>query len=157
MLKKFAVGLIAVASLALSLFAADPAVGTWKLNVAKSKFAKGHESTDTTLVITVTGGIATVSAKGTGGFAGAGNLWTVKYTVPVAGGALTFTDPPPDVTQKMKKIDDLTADFITTIHGKQVLLQHTVISANHKTMTVTTTGVDEQGQQFKNVELLVRQ
>jgi hypothetical protein len=43
------------------------------------------------------------------------------------------------------------------MNGKQVSSQHTVISADHKTMTATASGVDDKGQEFKNVEVLNRQ
>jgi len=47
-------------------FAADPVVGTWKLNVAKSKFNVGAELTAGTRVYTEANGLYTLDQKLTG-------------------------------------------------------------------------------------------
>ena len=52
--------------LASPAFAADPIVGTWKLNVAKSKFIKGSELTAGTRVYTEASGLYTLDQKLTG-------------------------------------------------------------------------------------------
>ena len=47
-------------------FAADPVVGTWKLNVAKSKFSSGGALTAGTRVYTEAKGLYTLDQKLTG-------------------------------------------------------------------------------------------
>ena len=59
-------------------------------------------------------------------------------------------DPTPEgITETLKIVDDRTDDFIDTMNGKVVLTTHCVVSPNHKTMTITQSGVDEKGKPFK--------
>jgi hypothetical protein len=161
MIKKFICGLVALGSFGFLLHAADDAsVGTWKLNEAKSKFAKGQEEKDYTIVVTVAGDTRTVSVNGIGGFYGPGKPMSFKFTVPLAGGPLNYSEnpPPAGLTDVMKKIDDRTSDIISTMNGKQIAMEHIVISPDNKTMVIKVSGVDSQtGQAFKNVEVYDRQ
>jgi hypothetical protein len=157
MIRKFSFGLLVVCSFGLLLLGADdPFVGTWKLNVAKSHFAKGHETADLTIIVARQGDIATTMVNGTDG---AGKVISVKYTVPVTGGTLNFTEggPPAGMTEVMKRVDDHTVDITSTMNEKQVLVQHVVVSTNGKTLTSKETGVDENGKDFKNVNVYGRQ
>lgn len=66
--------LFAMLAFASTLFAADPFVGTWKLNPAKSKYSAGApHPKDATIVIEEQGD----------------NYLFVKYTVPANGGGWT--------------------------------------------------------------------
>jgi hypothetical protein len=125
MVKKFICGLIALGSFGFLLFAADSVfVGTWKLNVAKSKFAKGMESTDTTMVVSVEGDTTTVASSGTGGFGGAGKPFTYKFTVLTAGGPLTYSEggPPNGITDVLKRVDDRTVHKASDRAGSDLTL-----------------------------------
>jgi len=160
MFTKFICGLVSLGSFGFLLLGADSFyVGTWKLNVAKSKFAKGHEVRDMTVVITVEGDTATVTVNGTGGFMGAGKPVSVKYTVPTAGGPLTYIEgaPPAGISDVMKYIDERTDDITSTMNGKQIFMEHVVVSADRKTMIVRESGVDEKGQPYKAVAAYDRQ
>ena len=120
MLKKFICGLVALGSFGFLLLGADDAfVGTWKINVAKSKFAKGHEAKDMTLVVAVEGDTATVTLNGK---VGDGQTLSFKYTVPTAGGPINYTEgaPPAGITDALKNIDDRTVEFTSTMNGKQI-------------------------------------
>jgi hypothetical protein len=141
MIKKIIGGLMLGSFL---LLGADNAfVGTWKLNVAKSKFVNGREAKELMLVVAVEGETATVNEHGTVG----GQTYSYTYTVPTAGGPLNFTEgaPPAGLTQVSKRVDDRTVDTTGTMNGKQVLMQHVVVSADHKTMIARESGVDEKG------------
>jgi hypothetical protein len=163
MLKKFVWGLVAIGSLGFSLFAAhaiESAVGTWKLNEAKSKFAKGQEEKDYTIVITVADGTSTVSVSGMGGFYGPDKPMSFKFTTPVGGGPITYIEnpPPPElgIADVVKDIDDHTTEITSTMHGKVVSTERIVFSP--KTMVIKTSGVDQKtGQAFKNVAVYERQ
>jgi hypothetical protein len=160
MVKKFICGLVALGSFGFLLLGADNAfVGTWKLNVAKSKFAKGQEATDATIVVSVEGDTTTVTTNSTGGFFGPGKQFSSKFTVPTAGGPLNYTEgpPPAGITDTLKSINNRTDDFISTENGKEVLKTHVVVSANHKTMIITRSGVDDKGVAFTSIEAYDRQ
>jgi hypothetical protein len=165
MIKKFICGLVAVGSLGFSLFAADDAivanVGIWKLNEAKSKFAKGHEEKDYTILIAVADKTITISMNGIGGFYGPGKPMSFKFTVPVGGGPLTYIEnpPPPELglAEVSKDIDDHTTEITTTIQGKMVGVDRITFNSDHKTMVIKASGIDEKGKAFKNVEIYEHQ
>jgi hypothetical protein len=157
MLNKLICGLVAL-SFGFSLLGADnPFVGTWKLNQAKSKFAKGHEIKDATIVIAVEGDTASVSVNRT---TSDGQTFSAKYTVPTAGGPINYTEiapPRPAGNDGLKKIDDHTYEFTSTMNGKEILKQHIAVSADDKTMVIRESGVDEKGRAFKAVYVHDRQ
>lgn len=62
-----------------SLLAADPWVGTWKVNVKKSKFVPGRELKEGTLTIAEQGDDIALTLKGTGGN---GQPVSAVYTIP---------------------------------------------------------------------------
>jgi hypothetical protein len=166
MLKKLVCGFVALGSLGFPSRAAhnaiDSSAGTWKLNEAKSKFAKGQEEKDYTIVIAVAAGTTTVSVNGIGGFFGPGKPISFKFTTPVGGGPMTYIEnpPPPDleIVDVVKDIDDHTTEIISTMHGKPLSTARIVFNRDHKTMVIKTSGVDAKtGRAFKNVEVYERQ
>jgi hypothetical protein len=89
-MKKLICGLLVLGALGVgSLWAADAFTGTWKLNVAKSKFAKGQEIKEQTAVVTEQGDVATVTVKGA---KGDGTAISQKYTFPLKGGTVSFIE-----------------------------------------------------------------
>ena len=159
MTRRIISGLVALGFVAIGcpLFAAGNAFsGTWKLNLAKSstiqwsagKLLQKSDITDDTITVTVEGDKTTVRMSGTI----SGQSGSAVFTVPTAGGPLTYTGgggPPEGITETLKIVDDRTDDFIDTMNGKVVLTTHCVVSPNHKTMTITQSGVDEKGKPFK--------
>ena len=120
-------------------FAADPIVGTWKLNVAKSKFSAGAALTAGTRVYTEANGLYTLDQKLTGADGKEISLRIqyrdgkdVKDIAGPSGGADTTL---------AKKIDANTWDFDLKKDGKVVGHVHRVVSADGKTLTVHNTGV----------------
>jgi len=85
MIKKLVWAMLVLSSIG-ALWAADAFMGTWKVNVAKSKFAKGRELKELTLTAVEQGDNAMVTLMGT---TGDGKPVSVKYTVPLKGGTLT--------------------------------------------------------------------
>ena len=146
------------------LFGADNAfVGTWKMNAAKSsamqfdngKLIKKSEIKDSVLTVTVEGDTTTVRGHGTTG----GQSSSLALTMPTAGGPLSYTEgaPPAGIADTLKTIDDRTEEIISTMNGKVVLNTRVAVSANHKTMTLTESGMDEKGKPFKTVAVYDRQ
>jgi hypothetical protein len=133
---------------ASSLQAAEPFVGTWKLNVAKSKLTPtppGMAANEETLVIQKTGEGYEITMKGT---RENNSPFVVRYSVPQKGGPLTFAEgaPPTGTSMASKRINDRTVDLITTRDGKAVSTNHVTVSANGKTMRGDEKGVDAQGK-----------
>jgi uncharacterized lipoprotein NlpE involved in copper resistance len=151
MLKKL---LFAMAALAFGLIVlgADNQTETWKLNPAKSKPAKSRQLKAATVTIATEGDTIKVSIDDTGID---DQKFSFKYTVPATGGPITDTEVPPGfpagTTDVLKRIDDRTSEITSTLNGKVVLKQHIVISPDHKTMRVTESGVDQNGNPFKSL------
>lgn len=128
-----------------SLLAADPWVGTWKVNVKKSKFVPGRELKEGTLTIAEQGDDIALTLKGTGGN---GQPVSAVYTIPSKGGVAKFTEggPPPGAIFAAKRIDANTVEFTTTMNGKQVQTDRVVLSKNGKSFVEMSTGIDPQGK-----------
>jgi hypothetical protein len=155
MVKKLVLGLTLL-TFTGSLLAADAFTGTWKLNVAKSKFAAGTEVKEVTVVIAEQGANLAVTVTGT---AGDGKPISVKYTLPAKGGAVSYTEgaPASGATATTKRVNVSTIDSTSSLNGKEVGSTHTVVSADGKTLTRTVKGVDAQGKPFQNTEVYERQ
>jgi hypothetical protein len=140
---KRVISLILLAALffAVPAFAADPIIGTWKLNVAKSKFIPGAELTAGTRVYTEADGVYTMEQKLTGADGKETSSRTQardgKETKQPAGG-------PYDATAA-KKVDANTWDFDLKKDGKTVNHVHRVVSADAKTMTSHSTNAQRGG------------
>jgi hypothetical protein len=124
--------------------AASPAMGTWKLNEAKSKFPAGatknqtvkYEAAGDDIKVTVDG----VDSKG----AAAHNEWTGKFDgkdYPVTG------DPTYD-TRSYKQVDANTLSMTLKKGGKAVGSGKIVMSADGKSRTVTTTVTTADGKKM---------
>jgi hypothetical protein len=122
-------------------FAADPVVGTWNLNVAKSKFNAGAELTAGTRVYTEAGGLYTLNQKLTGAD---GKQKSNRVQYRDGKDEKQATAGPVDTTLG-KKIDANTWDFDLKKDGKVVGHVHRVVSADGKTLSVQNTGVQLSG------------
>jgi hypothetical protein len=155
MVKRLFVGL-AVLSFTATLLAADAFTGTWKLNVAKSKFGPGTEVKEITVVVAEQGANLVVSVKGT---AGDGQPIAVKYTLPIKGGPVTYAEgaPTSGVTATTRRVNANTIDSTSSLNGKEVGSSHSVVSADGKTLTRVVKGVDAEGKPFQTTEVYERQ
>ena len=139
-----------------TLYAADMQVGTWKLNLAKSKYSPANlapKSTVSKFEATADGGIKatvdTVDAEGKR----IHYTFTAKYDgkdYPVTG------DPSRDAVS-YKRIDDYTYDATNKTGGKVTTTSHVVISKDGKTRTLTVTGTNAQGQKVTNTQVYDKQ
>jgi hypothetical protein len=157
-------GLVAVVAVALVVFGAtalaqsDAILGTWTLNVAKSKYNPGpppmsetivNESWDTDgLRYTIT----TVQADGTRVTSGSSVHYDGKdYKV-------TFTTGIPDVdTVAARRVDANTVTYTNKKGGKVVETGKAVVSNNGKVFTITWTEINAQGQKEVGVEVYDKQ
>jgi hypothetical protein len=138
-----------------SLWAADPFVGTFKLNLAESKLPSPLPK-ELTFVVAYQGDDYLVTGTGTDA---AGKPISIKYTFPKKGGPLAYTEdgPPSGTAETVKKTDDYTLDFTTTRDGKVTATMHVVVTKDGKTVTGTTKGTDAQGKPVDRVEVYDRQ
>jgi hypothetical protein len=155
MIKKLVCGMLALSSFGL-LWAADAFTGTWKMNTAKSTFAKGKEVKELTATVIEQGENRMVTAKGTGTD---GKAISTKYSAPAKGGPVNYTEggPVAGTTVVSKRVDANTIDSTATLNGKQVGTTHAVVSKDGKTLTMTRKGVDDKGKAVEGVEVYSRQ
>lgn len=133
--------LLATMLVAGTAFAADPIIGTWKLNVEKSKFSPGHELKAATRIYSEADGVYTLEQKLTGAD-GKETSYTVTYR---DGKDLKQSGAGPADTTHAKKISANTWDFELKKDGKVVGHVHRVVSADGKRVTVHNTGAQING------------
>jgi hypothetical protein len=150
--------ILSAAVLAVTLLAnaqsTDPFVGTWRLNVAKSKYMPGPTPKSATSTYEAAGkgykvAVKNVSASGTTQYSYTTNL--DGKDVPVTG-----NNPNADMLA-VRRIDARTLQSVSKKNGKVTITQRNVVAADGKTRTVTTTGTDAQGQKVNNVAVFERQ
>jgi hypothetical protein len=150
---------LAVFLLAGSLFAADssPFVGTWKLNVAKSKYGGPMKPPkDEAILISERGDQRVDTAKGV---RGDGSPISIENTFTNTGGEVQSLGFPAgtSVVVAKRKADSRITDWTITLPSSMRLTEHDVVSDDGKTMTSTLKGTDGQGQPFVSVIVYDRQ
>ena len=122
---------------------ADPVVGTWTLNVAKSKVSPGpppksetrtySESADGTTMLTS----RTVSAEG--------KEDTVSMSYKADGKDYPVTGSPAFDTVSVKRISSHSVSYSVKKAGKVVVTGRRTVSKDGKELTLTGTGTDKSG------------
>ena len=133
----------------------DPFVGTWNLNVAKSKYSPGPAPKSQTTTYEAAGKGYKVTVKSVPA-SGPAQEWSYTTNRDGANAKITGNNPNAD-TIAVKQVNATTLEVVHTKGGKETTRQTNVISADGKTRTVTTTGVDGQGQKVNNVVVFDRQ
>jgi len=143
------VGLVSVTAVAQSK---DPLVGTWKLNVAKSK-GLSYKSGTTTIEATGAGVKFTVDLVGTDGTV---HKWGFTANYDGKDNPVTGNSPYGD-TVALERVDTHTIRTTGKLAGKIVSTQTIVVSADGKTRTTTTKGTDAKGQKVDSVSFYEKQ
>jgi hypothetical protein len=149
--------ILLMCSLALSVAAApsDPHIGTWKLNLAKSKYSPGPAPKEV---------IMKIEAQGANGYHltqtgmdAAGKPFHIEFTAdntgkdtPVKG--ITNTD-----TVALEKVDARTSKTTLKKDGKVMMTVLSVVSRDGRTRTSTFKGTDPKGNPVNNVAVYERQ
>ena len=125
----------------------DQFVGTWKLNVAKSKASLPgliHKSETIKIVAQESGSVYTFDGVDAAGknFHG---TWSGKYD----GKYYPFIGNPDADMKSAKKTDPSTLVFVYSKDGKEVANWSFAISEDGKTITAIGKGKDSQGQEFR--------
>jgi hypothetical protein len=146
---------LTVVPVTLAAQAPEPIVGTWRLDPAKSTYKPGPAPKSTTLVIEAVGksikvAVDVVNADGSPLKWGFTSPRDGKEESPVTGNPMFDT-----VTATRES-----ANAGTNLYkkgGKVVMTTKVAIAADGKSMTVTTTGTNPQGQAVNNVGHYTRQ
>ncbi len=134
-------------------FAADPHMGTWKLNEAKSKITPGTAKF-TTVTFKNTSGNIRVTADG---MDANGKPMHVEWSGKFDGKDYPVTGDPNADTRAYRKVDDRTLEVTIKKKGKVTVTSRTVVSADGKTRTGNVSGTTPNGKKFKNVAVYDRQ
>ena len=134
-------------------FAADPNLGTWKLNEAKSKIEAGLPKNQTVVYEAVGDNIkATVD-----GVDGQGkpvrSEWTGKYD----GKDYPTTGDPNSDTRSLKMIDEHTYELTVKKDGKVTMSGKLVVAADGKSRTLTVSGNTPAGKKVTSTSVYDKQ
>jgi hypothetical protein len=134
-------------------FAANPNLGTWKLNEAKSKMGAGLPKNLTVRYEAVGDNIkATVD-----GVDGQGNPTHNEWTGKFDGKDYPVTGDPTSDARSYKAINDHTLELTVKKGGKVTISGKIVISADGKTRTLTATGTDSMGMKVEGTSVYDKQ
>src|SRR5262249_20499619 len=152
-----------VAFLAVCLFAmsslsgfaqTDPFIGTWKLNLAKSKFSPGPLPKSQTVTYEAVGQGFKATIKITDA---EGKPINFQYTANFDGKDYPVTGAPDWDMVAQKHIDANTVEFTRKKAGKVVSTATSVVSKDGKTRTTTEKGVNAKGEKISNTAVYDRQ
>jgi hypothetical protein len=136
------------------LAAANPNMGTWKLNENKSKIAKGAAKNTTVVYKSTMMGKVKVTVDGVDGKGKpAHNEWTGKFD----GKEYPITGDPNGDMRSYKTVDDHTIVVVVKKAGKTTSTGHLVLAGDGKSRTLTVNGTTPEGKKFKSVAVYDKQ
>jgi hypothetical protein len=144
--------LLAITVVALLVFApvaqaSDNNVGTWRLNLAKSKYIPGPAPYEGTLKIEPeTNGLKFTLH----GLDAEGKPVDFEFSPRFDGKDYLVTGLPEADTIVLKRVNANTIETISKKNGKPVMTTRSVVSKDGKTRTSTQTGQNANGQNVKN-------
>ena len=133
--------------------AADPVVGTWKLDVAKSKFSPGPAPASATRVYSESAGGIAFEEKSVG----ADGKETSVHAISKANSTYPIIGSPVADTVTAKAVNARTWDFILMRAGKLAGTVHRVVSADGKTLRVHNKGTRADGVAYDDTLVFTRQ
>ena len=131
----------------MTLWSTDPAIGTWKLNTAKSKYIPGPAPKSATITYVETpNGI-----KRTGESIDAdGNKSSFEYTANYDGKDYPVSGSELFDAIALQRFSDNTVEATLKKSGKVVSTVRRFVPKNAKTMTLTISGTNAQGHKMIN-------
>jgi hypothetical protein len=127
--------------------AADNHVGTWKINVDKSKWSPGPAPKEGTLTIESQPDGLKFTIHGTDA---EGKAVHMEFSPKYDGKDYPATGMPNADTISMNKIDDYTIETVSKKGGKPVMTTTSVVSKDGKTRTSTQKGRNAKGEDVNN-------
>jgi hypothetical protein len=155
-----AIYVVGLFSLVSTVFAADPQqatdphIGTWELNLAKSKFSPGPPRKSVTRIYE----IGADNVKLTQKIVDADEKPVqAGYTAKYDGKDYPLTGIEGSDTISLKRVDAFTFDTVQKKDGKVVITGRNSVSRDGKVMTVTSKGTNAKGQKTNNIQVLDKQ
>jgi len=133
---------------------ADPLVGTWKLNVEKSKFDPGPAPKSNTVKIEAAGEGVKATSDGVGAD---GKPTHTEFTAKYDGKDYPITGSPNADMVSLKRIDPNTIEQTNKKGGKVVITLTRKIDASGKVMTITGKGTNAEGKPINNTTVYEKQ
>jgi hypothetical protein len=132
----------------------DKWVGTWQLNVAKSTYSGTPAPKSVTVVIAKADGGIKVTATAVNA---EDKTTTTEYTTAGDGKDVPVTGSADYDMVSVKMLDASTRHMVRKKGGKEVQTVHSVLAADGKSFTSTTTGVNAKGDKIKTVAVYDKQ
>jgi hypothetical protein len=151
-----ALTLAVVAAAAVATLAAqamDPRVGTWKMNVEKSKSSQPPPQSQVLTVEAAVNGETVTSIL----VAADGTKTTTKYTATYDGKPYPLTGAQTADMVSLKRISTHTTERTDTKDGKVIQTITRVVSPDGKTMTTTVQGTDAEGKPISRTAVFDKQ
>ncbi len=144
------IAVVVLAGFELAAQATDPIVGTWELNVAKSKHSPGPAPKSETRTYVVAGPDIKATSKGVDS---TGKPTTAEWTVNYDGKDRPQSGDPDADMLSVKRVDAFTTEFTEKRAGKVVITGTRTISKDGKVMTITAKGINARGQTVNDVKV----
>jgi hypothetical protein len=146
--------LVLVLISAVSAWAGDSNVGTWKLNIAKSTYSPGPAPKSSTITIVAVDDGIQFKADG---IDAAGEPTHVEYTAKYDGQDNPVTGIGYADTVAVKRIDANTIETTLKKAGTPVMTVRATVSPDGKTRAAVFTGKNEKGQDVHNIAVYDKQ
>ena len=146
--------LVSMLAFAAVASAGNPAVGTWSLNVAKSKFSPGPAPKSDTRTYTESADGITMTWKSTGA---SGKEMTVVSTFKTDGKDYPVTGTPNFDTLTLKQVDSHTVQSVQKKGGKVIGESTRSVSKDGKVLTLSSKGTGADGVAYDNVMVYDKQ
>ena len=127
-------------------FAADPLMGTWKLNETKSKITPGTLKNTHVVYSSILGQVKVKSD----GIDANGKPMHVEWSGKFDGKDYPVTRDPNGDTRSYRRVNDRTLEVTIKKNGKVTVTARTVVSADGKSRTASVSGTTPKGKRFKN-------
>lgn len=147
--------LVCLAAMTMVVYAADMSIGTWKLNVAKSKFDPSNLAPKSQTVKNEAAGDGVKQVADI--VDSSGKAVHTEYTAQYDGKDYAVKGDPNRDMVALKKIDDYNFEFTNWKGGKAMTSGKVVYSKDGKTRTITTAGTNAQGQKVSNTTVFDKQ
>ena len=147
-------GILLCASAVLAETPAPAFVGTWKLDVAKSKYSPGPPPKS---IVTRNEAVEGALHHVTDGTDSKGKPFHEEFTAKFDGKDYPVKGSEPGETISLTKIDDYTTAWTVKVNGRVAATGQTVYSRDGKLRTTTASGTTEKGDKFSNMTVFERQ
>jgi len=149
-----ALAIFAVSTTSVSAQESNIGMGTWKLNVAKSKFSPGPAPKSLTAKFEPAGKGVKLTTEGV---SADGKPNATEYTANYDGKDVPLKGSPVADTVSLRRIDALTTERTDKKAGKVVQTLTRTIAKDGKSFTVATKGTNPKGEPINNMTVFEKQ